>query len=114
MVRVEVTNYALGYYVKLLPPVEPDVADRIVANGSPKIALKPQPLPPAVAKLRKQYPSIDDDERLLRFMFAGGQVDEMLGAGPMATEYMFEKPIVRLVRELSERRLSRVYFSVNP
>ena len=110
----EVKKYALGYYGKLLAPVEPDVLDRIVANGSPKIALKPQPLPPAVAKLRKQYPNIDDDERLLRFMFAGGQVDEMLGAGPMATEYMFEKPIVRLVRELSERRLSRVHFSVNP
>jgi oxaloacetate decarboxylase alpha subunit len=63
--------------------------------------------------LRKQYPNIGDDERLLRFMFAGGQVDEMLAAGPMTTEYMFEKPLVRLVRELSERRLSRVHFSVN-
>ena len=109
----EVKKYALGYYGKLLAPVDPDVLDRIVANGSPKIALKPQALPPAVARLRKQYPNIGDDERLLRFMFAGGQVDDMLAAGPMATEYVFEKPLVRLVRELSERRLSRVHFSVN-
>jgi oxaloacetate decarboxylase alpha subunit len=108
----EVKKYALGYYGKLLAPVDPDVLDRIVANGSPQIALEPRMLPPAVAKLRKQYPNIDDDERLLRFMFAGGQVDEMLDAGPMATEYVFEKPIVRLVRELSERRISRVHFSV--
>jgi oxaloacetate decarboxylase (Na+ extruding) subunit alpha len=108
----EVKKYALGYYGKLLAPVDQDVLDRIVANGSPQIARTPQMLPPAVAKLRKQYPNIDDDERLLRFMFAGGQVDEMLDAGPMATEYMFEKPIVRLVRELSERRISRVHFSV--
>jgi oxaloacetate decarboxylase alpha subunit len=66
-----------------------------------------------VPKLRKQYPNISDDERLLRFMLAGSQVDEMLAAGPMVTEYAFEKPLVRLVRELSQRRLSRVQFSVN-
>jgi hypothetical protein len=46
-------------------------------------------------------------------MLAGSQVDEMLAAGPMVTEYAFEKPLVRLVRELSQRRLSRVQFSVN-
>jgi oxaloacetate decarboxylase (Na+ extruding) subunit alpha len=107
----EVKKYALGYYGKLLAPVDPDVLDRIVANGSPKIALKPQPLPPAVAKLRRQYPNVDDDERLLRFMFAGGQVDEMLAAGPMKTDYVFEKPIVQLVRELSKRRISRIHLS---
>jgi oxaloacetate decarboxylase alpha subunit len=109
----EVKKYALGYYGKLLAPVAPDVLDRIVANGSPSIALKPQTLPPAAARLRKQYPNIDDDERLLRFMFAGTQVDDMLAAGPMVTEYAFEKPIVRLVRELSQRRLSRVSFSAS-
>jgi oxaloacetate decarboxylase (Na+ extruding) subunit alpha len=108
----EVKKYALGYYGKLLAAVDGDVLDRIVANGSPQIALTPQRLPPAVAKLRQQYPAIDDDERLLRFMFAGRQVDEMLDAGPMVTQYVFEKPIVRLVRELSERRISRVHFSV--
>ena len=94
-------KYALGYFGKLLAPVDPDVLDRIVENGSPKIALKPQPLPPAVDKLRKQYPNASDDERMLRFMFAGSQVDEMLAAGPMATEYVFEKPLVELVRELA-------------
>ena len=73
--------------------------------------MKPQPLPPAVAKLRKQYPNASDDERLLRFMFAGQQVDEMLAAGPMQTEYMLEKPLVQLVRELSRRSLTRVHFS---
>jgi oxaloacetate decarboxylase (Na+ extruding) subunit alpha len=109
----EVKKYALGYYGKLLAPVDPDVLDRIVANGSPKIALKPEPLGPAVPKLRKQYPNISDDERLLRFMLAGNQVDEMLAAGPMVTEYSFDKPLVRLVRELSQRRLSRIHFSVN-
>ena len=107
----EVKKYALGYYGKLLAPVAPNVLDRIVANGSPRIALKPTPPAPAVAKLRKQYPNASDDERILRFMFAGGQVDAMLSAGPMRTEYSFEKPLVRLVRELAARRIARVHVS---
>ncbi len=110
----EIKKYALGYYGKLLAPVAPDVLDRIVANGSPKIALKPQAPAPSVAKLRKQYPNISDDERVLRFMFAGTQVDEMLAAGAMKTEYLFEKPLVKLVRELAERRITKVSFSVAP
>ncbi len=107
----EVKKYALGYYGKLLAPVNPDVLDRIIANGSSRIALKPEPLSPAVAALRKQYPGASDDERILRFMFAGTQVDQMLAAGPMKTQYVFEKPLVRLVRELAERRITRVHFS---
>jgi oxaloacetate decarboxylase (Na+ extruding) subunit alpha len=107
----EVKKYALGYYGELLAPIEPDVLDRIVANGSPHIALEPQPLPAALAKLRRQYPNASDDERALRIMFAGSQVDEMLAAGPMRTEYVFEKPLVRLVRELAARKVSRVHFS---
>jgi len=107
----EVKKYALGYYGKLLAPIDPDVLDRIVANGSPHIALKPAPLPPALARLRKQYPNASDDERALRIMFAGTQVDEMLAAGPMRTEYFFEKPLVRLVRELASRKIARVHFS---
>src|SRR6516164_2929202 len=107
----EVKKYALGYYGKLLAPIDPDVLDRIVANGSPHIALKPAPLPAALARLRKQYPNSSDDERALRIMFAGTQVDEMLAAGPMRTEYFFEKPLVRLVRELASRKIARVHFS---
>jgi oxaloacetate decarboxylase alpha subunit len=106
----EIKKYALGYYGKLLAPVDPDVLDRIVANGSPKIALKPQPLPPAVEKLRKEYPHASDDERVLRFMFAGNQVDDMLAAGPMQTDYVFEKPLVQLVRSLTERKITKVSF----
>lgn len=108
----EVKKYALGYYGHLLAPVEPNVLDRIIANGSPHIALKPTPLPPAVAKLRAQYPTASDDERILRFMFAGTQVDDMLAAGAMQTDYVFEKPLVRLVRELAARRFTRVSFSM--
>jgi oxaloacetate decarboxylase alpha subunit len=72
----EVKMYALGHFGKLLAPVEPDVLDRIVENGSPRIPLRPETLAPALPGLRKAYPSIDDDELLLRFMFAGKEVEK--------------------------------------
>lgn len=105
----EVKKYALGYYGKLLAPVNPDALDRIIENGARSIAPNPQPLEPAVAALRKQYPDADDDERLLRFMYAGTQVDDMLAAGAMNLDYHFEAPLTRLVRGLADRRFSRVH-----
>ncbi|MBI3372586.1 MAG: pyruvate carboxylase subunit B [Betaproteobacteria bacterium] len=108
----EVKKYALGYYGKLLAPVAPDVLDRIIENGSNRIPRKPEPLAPAVKRLREQYPSASDDERILRYMFAGPQVDDMLAAGAMKTSYRFENPLVRLVRELAKRpRIARVRMS---
>lgn len=108
----EVKKYVLGYYGKLLAPVDPEALDRIVANGSPRIALKPEPLAPVLARVRSQYAAASDDERLLRYMFAGRQVDEMLAAGPMRTEYLFEAPLVRLVRQLAaDRKVTRIYVS---
>jgi oxaloacetate decarboxylase alpha subunit len=99
----EVRKYALGHYGKLLAPIDPDILDRIMENGSQDIRPNPEPLPPAVAELRRRYPDCSDEERLLRFMYAGGQVDEMLAAGPMKTEYSFDTPLVRLVEELAKR-----------
>jgi oxaloacetate decarboxylase (Na+ extruding) subunit alpha len=103
----EVKKYALGYYGKLLAPVDPDVLDRIVNAGSAKIALTPTPPEPAVPVLRRTYPHASDDERLLRYMYAGSQVDDMLATGPTHTEYLLEKPLLRLVRELAQRRRYR-------
>ncbi len=74
----EVKLYALGHFGKLLAPVAPDVLDRIVENGSPSIPLQRHELPPALPALRKKYPNADDDERLLRVMFPGNEVDVML------------------------------------
>ena len=105
----EVRKYALGYYGRLLAPVDPDVLDRIIANSSPSIPLKPVPPAPAAKALREKYPKASDDERLLRFMFAGSQVDEMLAAGAMRTSYNFETPLARLLAGLAKRpKLARL------
>ncbi len=100
----EVKKYVLGYYGKLLAPVEPEALDRIVSNGSSRIPLKPAAPKPALDALRKQYPGASDEERLLRFCLAGDQVGEMRAAGPMRTVYSFELPVVRLLKELSGRK----------
>lgn len=99
----EVKKYALGYFGRLLAPVEPNVLDRIVENGSRRIALEPEPMPPAVPDLRRKYPNMSDEERLLRYSFAGTQVDDMLAAGPTQAEYRFETPIAKLLSELAKR-----------
>jgi oxaloacetate decarboxylase alpha subunit len=99
----EVKKYALGYYGRPLAPVEPDVFDRIIHNGSARIGLTPEPPPSAVPALRRKYPRISDEERLLRHLYAGSQVDDMLATGSMKTEYSFDKPLVRLLRELAKR-----------
>lgn len=99
----EVKKYALGYYGKPLAPVDPDVLDRIVENGSHKIAVQPTPPEPALPALRRKYPNASDDERLLRFMFSGSYVDDMLAAGPMPTELSLRSPLEQLIAQISER-----------
>jgi oxaloacetate decarboxylase alpha subunit len=106
----EVKKYALGYYGKPLAPVRADVLDRIVANGSARIPLTPAPLEPAVAAMRRKYPNMPDEERLLRHLYAGTQVDDMLAAGPMKTALSVETPLLRLIDELAKRpRNGRVF-----
>ena len=108
----EVKKYALGYYGKLLGPVEPNVLDRIVQNGSRRIPLKPPPIEPLVAKARKKYPNASDDELLLRIMLPARAVDDMIAAQPFDTRYQPASPIVDLVRELAKRkRPSHVHLS---
>jgi oxaloacetate decarboxylase (Na+ extruding) subunit alpha len=66
----EVKKYALGYYGKLVAPIDGDILDRIVNHGSRSIAnQRPEPAP-VVEKLRAQFPTANDDELLLRSAFA--------------------------------------------
>ncbi len=97
-------KYVLGYYGRLLAPVDPNALDKIVSRGSQQIPLTPQPPEPIVPALRKRYPGISDEERLLRHMFAGNQVDQMLAAPPIDEHYSFERPVIKLLRNLLQRQ----------
>lgn len=100
----EVKKYALGHYGDLPAPVYPHVLDRIVSRGPSRISTEPPQLEPAVERLRARYPGISDEHRLLYFMFAGSQVDEMRAADAVATEWRPpQHPVVELVDELARR-----------
>jgi oxaloacetate decarboxylase alpha subunit len=99
----EVKKYALGYFGKLVAPVEPNVLDRIVENGSRRIPMTPSLPEPAVPGLRKSYPRADDDELLLRAMFLGAQVDAMVAAGGRDLLHRAQSPVEALREVLAER-----------
>ena len=74
----EIKKYVLGYYGELLATIEPDLRARIISNGASNIALEPAPLEPMLPDLRERHPKESVDLLLLRAMFAGTQVDEMV------------------------------------
>ena len=106
----EIKKYALGYNGKLLAPIQADVLDRIMENGNPNIGPPPPVRELGVEALRRKYPNMTDEERLLRQAYAGTQVDDMIAAGPIKTDYEYEGPVVRLLKEMTSRpKLARVY-----
>lgn len=105
----EVKKYVLGYYGRLLGPVDPNVYDRIIENGARDIPLKPKPLEPLVPVLRKKYPSASDDELLLRVMFAGNQVDEMKAAQGQKRSLGSMSLLEMIKTVISEERHRSVY-----
>lgn len=109
----EVKKYALGHYGRLLAPVKPDVLDKIIENGSSVIKPVAPQIEPAVGRLRKQYPNQSDDERLLRYMFAGNQVDEMLAAGPLQTEYVFKNKAQSMLEMALKAGNKQRYISIS-
>lgn len=106
----EVKKYALGYNGRLLAPIDPNVLDKIMTNGSQSIPPRPPVPEPGVPALRKKYPKMSDEERLLRYSYAGTQVEDMLATGPIKTDYSFERPLVRMLEEVLKRpKRARVY-----
>lgn len=99
----EVKKYALGYYGKLLAPIEPELREKIIQNGASNIPETPAPLEPMLPGLKERHPSEDLDTLLLRAQFAGTQVDEMRktqanGGNPDE----IPRPVFGLVKSLYE------------
>jgi oxaloacetate decarboxylase alpha subunit len=99
----EIKKYVLGYYGELLAPIEPELREKIIANGASDIPLEPSVVPPMLPALRERYPDESIDLLLLRAMFAGSQVDEMtrsVAAGGNPDEIY--RPILGLAKALYE------------
>ncbi|MFL9921093.1 carboxylase [Paraburkholderia fungorum] len=109
----EVKKYVCGYFGALPLPVDGNVKDRVVANGSKDVALTPPAIEPVLPALRQRYKSIGDDELLLRYMYGDEKVN---GLAPTATGDCFSvhHPVVDLVAGLAKRpRQTRVQVSGN-
>lgn len=97
----EIKKYALGYYGKLLAPIEPALLARILQNGASNIAHDPQPIPPMLPDIVTRHPDDSVDHVLLRAMFAGTQVDEMqkvVAAGLGSSDSA--RPVLELIKAL--------------
>ncbi|MEU6643586.1 carboxyltransferase [Saccharomonospora sp. NPDC046836] len=83
----EVIQYTLGQYGPLAREVEPNVKDRVLSSErAQQFANWTQPQP-TLAELRNRFgKSISDEELLLRALFSGEEVDNMLAAGPIRTD----------------------------
>jgi oxaloacetate decarboxylase alpha subunit len=101
----EVVKYAFGHYGEPAAPIVPNVMDRIAASPAARQLREPQPLPPAVPRLRAAFGgSITDDELLLRIMFPDAAIAAMLAAGPIPLELPDRRrPLVDLVKALASR-----------
>lgn len=100
----EIKKYALGYYGKLLAPIEPSVLEKILSNGSSDISSEPSAIEPMLPDLRQRYPNDSLDDLLLRAMFAGTQVDEMRRAIKNGEKGEAPYPLLNLVKILAEKK----------
>ena len=107
----QVIQYALGLWGKegsdnMDSAVKAKILDRSRARELAKIAY-PEP---TLEEVRKQYggASLSDEELLLRF-YAGPEFVDALKLAPPRKEYLdARQPLVRLVEELSRRKLGHV------
>lgn len=105
----EIKMYALGHFGKLLGPVDSNVLDKIVSNGSQQIALEREPLEPGRPALMKAYPNLPDEERLLRYMFPEGEIESLLAAGPLKLTLNKNKPVEDLLEALISRDVVKAF-----
>jgi oxaloacetate decarboxylase (Na+ extruding) subunit alpha len=104
----ETVRYFLGHYGEPAAPVDPDVADRVLAR--PQAAQLRDLRPITLDGARERFGTrISEEELLLRLTMPEEQVDAMLatrGRAPAPTPAPASTngaPIIRLLRELSSR-----------
>lgn len=107
----EVKKYVCGHYGQLRIPIDANVLDRVIENGSGDIALKAPELPPVLPDLRKRYPGMDDDLLVLRFMYGDARIDALKPAQEGA-EFSALHPITDLVQHLAKaERKTHIHLS---
>jgi len=111
----ETVRYFLGHYGDPAAPVDPEIAERVLARPQAQRLRDPTPL--SLDGARERFGTrIADEELLLRLTMPAEQVDAMIAArgkpAPLPAARPGRAPIVTLLRELERRpqvtRLSMV------
>jgi oxaloacetate decarboxylase alpha subunit len=109
----EVKKYVCGHYGNLRIPVDGNVADRVIANGSKKISLEAQEFPPVLPGLRKRYPDMSEEQLILRFMYGDERIDALKPIREDAT-FTIAHPLEVLMGELAKMQpKTSVYISAD-
>jgi oxaloacetate decarboxylase (Na+ extruding) subunit alpha len=94
----EVKKYACGYFGALPVPIDPNIKDRIIANGSREIAFAPPVLEPLMPGLRRRYGHLSEDQMLLRYMYGDQKIDALI---PTKVSPSAQQPLVELIAGLA-------------
>jgi len=87
-VPTQVIEYIAGYYGQPPAPVDQNVLDKISSLPQAKSILNTEPAEPSIQELRHKIGSgISDEEFLIRLALPNSEVEDMLSAGPIKTEY---------------------------
>lgn len=100
----EVKKYVCGYFGALPLPIDPEIMDRVMTNGSRDIAENPPELEPILPKLRAKYGHLPTDEMILRYMYDDEKIDALI---PVEDTFSVEQPIVEMIAGLSRMREKR-------
>ncbi|WP_431952224.1 pyruvate carboxylase [Nocardia lijiangensis] len=100
----EVKKYVCGYFGALPLPVDDNVKDLVMNNGSRDISETPPPLDPVVPELRKRYGHLSPDEMILRYMYDDQKIDALV---PVEDTFSVKQSIVEVMAGLARMRSKR-------
>jgi oxaloacetate decarboxylase alpha subunit len=87
-VPTQVTEYVAGYYGQPPAPIDQNVLDKISSLPQAKAILNSEVAEPSIDELRQKIGlGISDEEFLIRLALPSSEVEDMLAAGPIKTDY---------------------------
>jgi oxaloacetate decarboxylase (Na+ extruding) subunit alpha len=99
----ETVRYFLGHYGEPAAPVDPQIADKVLARTQASKLRDVQPV--SLEGARERFGAgISDEELLLRLTMPEEQVDAMVSGSPAPSARRGPDPLVRLLREVESRK----------
>jgi len=87
-VPTQVIEYVAGYYGEPPALIDENILDKISSLPQAKNILDAEPREPSIEELRRKIGSgLSDEEFLIRLALPDKEVEDMLAAGPIKTEY---------------------------